>query len=480
MTPFPQDITNPSSLSTFTFPLRPRPNGGSSSSGGCSGGGHYHTIIQQFSGLTIGEYQTPHGDRHVETRHQEQQVVQTTTTTTTTTSRTTATGPRHENMDRDRDRDILLNPVSSSSAVMGPQSPIHNCSSSSSSCSDFSTVASKTATRARTSRHSQPASSISISEVSSESGATGGGPSPNLKKYLRTRRGAISGPSCPGPAPGPSPLSLALSPPSPALSSRSSWRSSSSRPSRSRAYGGERLLLPAPSMSSGSFTSSGLGSEMSSGTTGSRAGGRTGNTTGVTTTRLSEARLFPFSLRGWPDHNRNGSQIITDPTAFSDSSSAVSNESSSSVNTVHLLDLHTSPPPPPPSASLRTSASRLSQNPRIRTGEITPEDSISQIGSSASASALPSTIRRNRGQRSSLSLPIRNLPLRGVRCVSATEVELLPHIRLEEEDRWILPSSTPGRFGPPPLSAFGSGSSRDSSLRGYRQVVIGSSRCPST
>ncbi|KAK3501034.1 hypothetical protein B0T13DRAFT_467211 [Neurospora crassa] len=480
MTPFPQDITDPSSLSTFTLPLRPRPNGGSSSSGGCSGGGHYHSIIQQFSGLTIGEYQTPQGDRHVETRHQEQQVVQTTTTTTTTTSRTTATGPRHENMNRDRDRDILLNPVFSS-AVMGPQSPIHNCSSSS--CSDFSTVASKTATRTRTSRHSQPASSISMSDVSSESRGTGGGVSPNLKKYLRTRRGAISGPSYPGPAPGSGPLSLALSPASPAFGSRSSWRSSSSRPSRSRAYGGERLLLPAPSMSSGSFTSgfdSGLGSEMSSGVTGSRAGGRIGSTTGASANWLSEARLFPFSSRGcWPDHNRNGSRIITDPAAFPDSSSAVSNESSSSINTVHMLDLHTSPPQPP-SASLRISASRLSHNPRIRTGEITPEDSISQIGSSASASALPSTVRRNGGQRSSLSLPIRSLPLRGVRHVSASEVELSPHIRLEEEDRWILPSSTPGRFGPPPLSAFGSGSSRDSSPRGYRQVVIGSSRCPST
>ncbi|KAK3489065.1 uncharacterized protein B0T23DRAFT_362289 [Neurospora hispaniola] len=455
MTPFPQDITNPYSLSTFTLPLRPRPSGGSPSSGGCSG-----------------------GDRHVETRHQEQQVVQTTTTTTTTTSRTTATGPRHGNMDGDRD--ILLNPVSSS-AVMGPRSPIHNCSASS--CSDFSTVASKTTARARTSRHSQPASSSGISEVPSQSWWTGGGPSPNLKKYLRTRRGAISGPSCPGPAPGPSPLSLALSSASPAPGSRSSWRSSSSRPSRSRAYGGERLLLPAPSMSSGSFTSgpeSGLGSEMSSGVTGSRAGGRTSSTTGATANRLSQARLFPFSSRGWPDHNRNGSQIITDPAALPDSSSAVSNESSSSINTVHMLDLHTSPPPPPPSASLRISASRLSHNPRIRTGEITPEDSISQIGSYASASALPSTVRRNGGQQSSLSLPIRSLPLRDVRHVSASEVELSPRIRLEEEDRWILPSSTPGRFGPPPLSAFGSGSSRDSSPRDYRQVIVGNSKCPST
>ncbi|EGZ78107.1 hypothetical protein NEUTE2DRAFT_162799 [Neurospora tetrasperma FGSC 2509] len=472
MTPFPQDITNPSSLSTFTLPLRPRPDGDSSSSGG-----HYHAIIQQFSRLTMGEYQTPEGDRHVETRHQEQQVVQTTTTTTTTTSRTTATGPRHGNMDRDRD--ILLNPVSSS-AVMGPRSPIHNCSASS--CSDFSTVASKTTARARTSHHSQPASSSGISEVPSESWGTGGGPSPNLKKYLRTRRGAISGPSCPGPAPGPGPLSLALSSANPTLGSRSSWRSSSPRPSRSRAYGGERLLLPAPSMSSGSFTSgsnSGLGSEMSSGTTGSRAGGRTGSTTGATANRLSQARLFPFSSRGWPDHNRNGSQIITDPAAFPDSSSAVSNESSSSINTVHMLDLHTSPPQPP-SASLRISASRLSHNPRIRTGEITPEDSVSQIGSSASASALPSTVRRNGGQQSSLILPIRSLPLRDVRYVSASEVELSPRIRLEEEDRRILPSSTPGRFGPPPLSAFGSGSSRDSSPRDYRQVVVGSSKCPST
>ncbi|EGO53259.1 hypothetical protein NEUTE1DRAFT_126604 [Neurospora tetrasperma FGSC 2508] len=458
MTPFPQDVTNPYSLSTFTLPLRPRPNGGSSSSGGCSG-----------------------GDRHVESRHQEQQVVQTTTTTTTTTSRTTATGPRHGNMDKDRDRDILLNPVSAS-AVMGPRSPIHNCSSSS--CSDFSTVASKTATRAGASRHSKPASSISISEVSSESGGTGGGASPNLKKYLRTRRGAISGPSCPGPAPGPGPLSLALTSASPAPCSRSSWRSSSSRPSRSRAYGGERLLLPAPSMGSGSFASgsdSGLGSEMSGGTTGSRAGGRTGSTTGATTNRLNQARLFPFSPRGWPDHNRNGSQIITDPAGFPDSSSVVSNESSSSINTVRLLDLHTSPPPPP-SASLRISASRLSHNPRIRTGEITPGDSISQIGSSASASASASssTLRRNGGQRSSLSLPIRSLPLRGVRHVSASEIELSPRIRLEEEDRWILPSSPPGRFGPPPLSAFGSGSSRDSSPRDYRKVVVGSSKCSST
>lgn len=411
-------------------------------------------------------------------RHQEQQVVQTTTTTIT---RTTATGPRHGNMDRDRDRDILLNPVSAS-AAMGPRSPIHNCSSGSS--SDFSTVASKTATWARASRHSQPASSISISEVSSESRGTGGGASPNLKKYLRTRRGAISGPSCPGPAPGHGPLSLALSSASPAPGSRSSWRSSSSRPSRSRAYAGEQLLLPAPSMGLGSFTSgsvSGLGSEMSGGTTGSRAGGRTGSTTGATANRLSDARLFPFSLRGWPDHNRNGSQIITDPAAFPDSSSAVCNECSSSVNTIHLLDLHTSLPPPP-SASLRINASRLSHNPQIRTGETTPGDSISQIGSSASASASASssTVRRNGGQRSSLSLPIRNLPLRGVRHVSASEVELSTRIHLEEDDRWILPSSTPGRFGPPPLSAFGSGSSRDSSPRDYRKVVVGSSKCPST
>ncbi|KAK3354453.1 hypothetical protein B0H65DRAFT_13168 [Neurospora tetraspora] len=461
MTPFPQDITNPYSPTTFTLPLRPRPDGGSAS----SGGGHYQTLIQQVSSLTIDDYQTPQGDRHVETRrHTEQRLIQTTTTTTTTrtttTSRTTATEPLSLS------REKLLNPASSSSSssssstTIGPRSSIHNCSSSF--CSDFSNAAARTATATRASlRHSKPSSPISsLSEVSSSEPGTGtGGASPSVNKYLRTRRGAMSGPSCPGPGPG----SLSSAP---AMGSSSSWCSSSSRPSGSRAHGGERLLLPsAPSSMASGSRASGSGSMMkSSGLTRSRAGSIT--TTADSTNRLNQARLLPSPSRGWPEQDRNrnrtrnGSQIATDPAAISISSSFsdASSSSSSSRSTVRPTDLYK------PSESSRVSNNRRSYQPRLGTGEITPEDSISQIGigTSASASASASAVRRHGGQRSSLSLPIRSLPLSGVRYVSASEVGRAPP---PQEDRWILPSSTPGRFGPPPPSVFGDGSSRVSSRR---------------
>ncbi|KAH7628364.1 hypothetical protein B0T09DRAFT_366813 [Sordaria sp. MPI-SDFR-AT-0083] len=465
MPSLPKDITPLYTPSTFTLPLRPRPDGSSTS----NSGGHYQTLIQQLSSLTIDDYQeTPQGDRHVETRrHSEQRVVQTTTTTTMTSTTTTS----FPSVAKPRDRDRLLSSGSCSGSMVRFPSATTDTSTSMFN-SGLSPNSSSWTTMTSPTRHLGVPRSVSRSVSGSGTGFGGAEPepSPPSQRYLRTRRGAVSGPSFPGPD------HESLSPAA-SLGSRSSWCSSGElmpgRDYRAPARQ-QQLLLPAPSSrASGSFASGpgfASGSMMGSDIAGSRAG----STTTATTHRLNQnrLRLSPSKCRANSDHNRNGSQIITDPADFplpSSSSLSEAGSSSSSRRTVRPTSLYNSPIPP--SASSRVCSSISSHNPRVRTGEITPDDSISQIGLSTPASTLGSAVRRREGkQRSSLSLPVRSLPLQGVRHVSPSEVGLSsPQVRPQQgEDRWILPSSTPGRFGPPPPSGAGDGWPRGSSLRDYR------------
>lgn len=462
MAPIPPDATNPSSPSTFTLPFRFRNNDSAYSRGG--DGGHHQTLVQQVSSLRIDDYQTPQGDRHVETRRH-----QTTTTTTTTASRTAVTM-------QPRDR---LNPgsVSGSAARVPVTIPLTSDSKSNPSGSldvhsSFSDLTSprrhlgvprsgSSESRSAYSMSGVPRSSDSVYRSPSETSVSETRAAYPSQRYLRTRRGAVSGPSS-------SFLVGQPNPDTPAAAFPDS-RSSSSCPSLDDFVPKDRyhrdpvarkqLLLPAPSMAPGSRASD-SGSAMSSDNI---ADSRTGSTI---TARL---RLSPSKYRENSNHNRTGSQIITDPADYplpSSSFSEASNNGSRSTQPFSRFLKNQAPLPPFP-----------------RTEEITPQDSISQIGiePETSFAAKLKAAGRNRGlglQRSSLGLhPRRNLPLRGVRHVPASEVGSLSspppsHGRPQQQEggSWVIPSSTPGRFGgPSPPSRVGDGLSRVSTRRDYYQ-----------
>ncbi|KAK3396197.1 hypothetical protein B0T20DRAFT_501470 [Sordaria brevicollis] len=432
--PLFQDPASPYSPPSFPLPFRPRRR----DSDDGVGGRHMQTLIQQISNLTIDDYESPQGEHHREQRS----FVQTTTTTTTTRQ------PPSWMMNHPYDGStrLLASPASSShfsssSTISSPRPTAtaihHDCCSTS--CSDFSGAAATTTTTGR--YYSKPETSDRISEVSSSSFGFGAGergsPRSSNTRYLRTRRGAISGPTtCSSRADGLDTIMIDAREP---LSGQQL----------------ERLLLSFPG------NRSALSSDSSGG---SRAGSSITAAIRPSTNRMNEARpLLPsptYSSNGWTDHQ--------------DRSNSVASSSSNSRNTVRPPFSYTVPSPfsvaSPVSAS-RSSSSHYSHQIKNGNGEITPHDSISQVGggSPASAWAPPTAWRTAEEKRPSISLPGRSLHLSGVRHVPASEFDgsrLSPHVlRPPQQDNngWILPSSTPGRFGPSPPSEFGARSSRGSS-----------------